>query len=276
MPTIEELQNEIIAAKDNEPELSGLTSNSPVAIWQLWTYVFGVSSWNLQKKHDLHKQEVAGIISAGKAHTANWYAEMALKFQYGHTLVQDKDYYDNTGLSQAAIDAAKIVKYAVAKEVRKGVMLKVAKVVAGELAPLSTPELNAFVAYMNRVKDAGIFIYPKNAPADSFKLEIDIFYDPLVLDSTGARLDGTSATPVKDAINAYLKNLRFNGTYVNEFLIDALQKVDGVKIPHLVSAEAKYALFPFAPIDVEYVPDSGYLRFDNPTDLTINYYAHAF
>ena len=36
--SIEQINNEIIKAKESEPALAGLTSTSKVAIWRLWAY----------------------------------------------------------------------------------------------------------------------------------------------------------------------------------------------------------------------------------------------
>ena len=37
--SIEQINNEIIKAKESEPALVGLTSTSKVAIWRLWAYI---------------------------------------------------------------------------------------------------------------------------------------------------------------------------------------------------------------------------------------------
>ncbi len=102
-----------------------------------------------------------------------------------------------------------------------------------------------------------------------------VYYDPLVLSSTGARLDGSDNEPVKTAIKKYLENLPFNGTYVLAYHIDFVQKIDGVIIPHIVSAAARYGTLDFNSINVLYEPDAGYLRFATDSDLQIEYIAHS-
>ncbi len=272
--TIADIQASIIAAKNAQPALAALSSPSAVAVWRLWTYVTAVCHWTLEKLFDLHLAEVKDIISKEKAHREQWYAMMALRFQYGHTLVPDKDYYDNAGISDAQVELAKIVKYSAVEKVMKGLRIKVAKVVNGELAPLSTGELAALKAYFDRVGDGGVRLYFASATADSLKLHLTVYYDALVLDGSGARLDGAAATPVKDAITTFLKVQPFNGLFVVAQLIDALQRVGGVLIPHPVSVQARYGALPYTSTPVEYLPDAGYLRILNPSDLTTDYVPH--
>lgn len=275
--SIEEIQNEIIAAKEAQPALAALNSTSKVSIWRLWTYVFAAASWTQQKKQDMHKAEVLDIIENQSAHRVSWYKEKALAFQMGHALIPDSDQYDNTGLTESEIDAARVVKFADAEEVYdifgnvKGITIKVARLVAGDLAPLTDVQMAAFMIYWKRVKDAGVNVYGRTSVADKLRTELTIYYDPLVLSSTGERLDGTDSTPVQDSLDNYLKNtLNFNGEFVTLDMVEALKTVEGVVIPHVESIEAKFVDLDFTPIPVRYPPDSGYLRIE-PSDLTINW-----
>jgi hypothetical protein len=156
------------------------------------------------------------------------------------------------------------------------VRLKVAKIVSGALVPLSSGELTALTAYMGRVKDAGVRLQVTSGNPDNLHLTVAIFYDPLVLDSGGRRLDGTSTTPVKDAIKAFLSNLPFNGLFVLNNLIAALQAVDGVRIGDVVSAQANYGITSYVTIAYEYLPDAGYMALDETWfDAHVSYTAHV-
>jgi len=273
--TIAQIQQQIIDAKNADSNLSALSSTSAVAIWRLWTYIVAVAIWALEKLFDLFKADVNTLIASGKPHTLRWYALKAKLFQFGYSLFPDEDFYDNTGIDEATITAAQVVKYAAAVEVVKGVRIKVAGETAGDLAPLTTPQLDALKTYMGRIKDAGVKLYYTNSVADSLKLEYDIYYDPLILDATGQRLDGINNTPVQDAIDEYLKeDMTFNGLFLPVKLTDKLQAVEGVVIPHLVLAQSQYGLFPFLSVGVQYQPDAGYLRLANPSDLTLNFLPH--
>lgn len=273
--TIATIQAAILAEKNAQAALSTLNSTSSTAIWRLWVYVIAVSIWALENLFDLFKSDVNYLIAQEKPHTLKWYATMSLRFQSGFSLVADETYFNNGAATDAVIEASKVVKYAAVSEVTKGLRIKVATETGGDLAQLGAPELAAFVVYMNRIKDAGVRLYIGSQAPDSLRQTLNIFYDPLLLDNTGKRLDGTNDTPVQDAVNAYLKNLPFNGLFVHAKYIDALQQVDGVVIPEIVSSEARYGALAFSPIVTEYAPDAGYLRVVSPSDLTLNFIAHA-
>lgn len=269
--TITGIQNEIIAQVQANATLAPLlTSTSKVAIWRLTTYVVAVCIWTLETLFDIHVADVNETISKLKPHSLRWYAGKALAFQYGYNLVDDADYYDNTGIDDTTITASKVVDYAAVVEQERGLRIKVAKDNGTDLTALTSPELNAFKEYMKRIKDAGVRLNITSGPADGLRITIDLYYNPLVLNSAGGRLDGVVAQPVQDAVKTYLKNLPFNGVFVLQSLVDVLQLVDGVKIAHIVSAQAQYGALPYQSFYVKYLPDSGYLRFVNPGDITVN------
>jgi hypothetical protein len=271
--TIAQIQQSIKDAKTADPTLSGLTSTSMVSMWQLWTYIVAVCQWTLETLFDAHKNEVSDIIATQKPHTLQWYVVMSKKFQYGVTLPPDTDEYSIVPPPDPTV---LVVQYAAAVELAGLVRIKVARIAGSVLAPLTGLQLTAFSAYMNRVKDAGVRLQLTSGPPDNLQLALNIFYDPLVLDSAGARLDGTSATPVKTAVNNFLEHLPFNGLFVLNFLIEALQAIDGVRIGHVSGAQAHYGFTSYVPIPVEYVPDAGYMALDEAYfDTHITYTAHG-
>jgi len=274
--TISQIQQSIIDAKNADPVLSLLlTSTSNVAIWTLWTYIVAVCQWTLENLFDQHVAEVDNIIATMKPHTLQWYATMAKAFQFGYSLPADSDTYDNTGIDPSVIATSQVVNYAAATELPKTLRIKVATTTAGALAPLSGTQLTAFTAYMNVIKDAGVRLQITSGNPDSLRLSIDVYYDALVLDNTGARLDGTENTPVQDAINTFLQNLPFNGLFVVNYLVAYLNAVSGVVNADVKLVQANFGALPYTAIDPEYQPDAGYLRIINPSDLTINFIAHA-
>lgn len=270
--TITEIQDDIIGRITATAGLADLNSSSKVAIWRLWTYVVAVTVWALENLFDLHKSEVNTLINEKAPHSLRWYANKAKDYQHGSELVHEEDYYDNTGLSEDEVAKKKIIAYSAVIEQEKGLRLKVARIVDGDLDALLPVQLKGFEEYMNRIKDAGVNpLIIESRPADSLKLTLNIYYNPLVLDKTGARLDGTDPAPVRKKVREYLKNLPFNGTMVLAYLVDALQQVDGVVIPHIDQAEARYGEVPYKAFDVKYYPDAGYLRILNNDDLQITY-----
>jgi hypothetical protein len=269
--TIAQIQAAIIAAKEADSNLSGLTSTSRVAMWRLWTYIVAVCQWTLEVLYDQHKQEVKDIIALQRPHTRQWYAAKAKAYQHGMALPADSDAY-------AVIDESlQIVKQASPVETPDAVnaiRLKVAKEVGGDLGPLSTPELDGFKGYMALCKDAGVRLIVTSGVADDLRTQLMIYYNPLILDAAGARLDGTAATPVKDAIKSFLKNdVPFDGLFLPNKLRDAMENVEGVVIAELVYTICRFGTNPYLPVLSEYNPDAGYLRlddawFDTNTDYT--------
>lgn len=261
------IQQEMI---DNLTANGIAVSGSRTSLRRLWTYVISFCIWVHEQLFDAHKDELNAIIDAQKSHTLKWYQSVALEFQYGQNLIPETGKYANTGMDEAEIEAQKIVEVASVTEIDGKLRIKVARLVDGELEPLTEQQLLSFSTYIDNKKDAGVKIVKDSLPPDALKLEIDIFYNALVLSSTGARIDGTSETPVPDAISLFLKNLPFNGEYANTRLVDVMQKIDGVVLPVIKTSQAKYGLYPFSVIDERYIPDAGYLRVAE-ADLTINY-----
>jgi len=242
---------------------------SAVSIENILFSVIAICLWTLEKLFDLHKEEVLTIIKEMKPHSLRWYANKAKAFQYGDELREDEDFYDNTGKTSEQVAYSKIVAYAAVVEQDRGLRIKVAKTNGNQLAPLTqglvgegSNELQAFKEYMKRIKDAGVRLLITTGEADKLKLKLKVFYNPLILNVNGQRLDGTDSEPVQNAVRNYLKNLPFNGYVVQAYLIDALQKVEGVVVPVIQQIETKYGDLDFTQMDEIYNPDAGYMVID--------------
>ncbi|WP_165044641.1 nucleotidyltransferase [Dysgonomonas sp. ZJ709] len=243
---------------------------SPSSLEATLFYHVASAIWTLEKLFDLHRIEVNNIIGNLKPGTTRWYANMVRSFQFGFNLLPDSDQFDNTGRTDQEITQSKIVAHSAVVERDKKLIIKTAKSNGSDLEPLSKDEKTALDEFIERFRYAGVDVESISEKADQLKLALDIYYNPLVLNSQGHRLDGTSMTPVGDAVRAYLRILPFNGELVLAFLTDALQQVDGVVIPHVVSAWYKYGALDWLNISVKYQPYSGYLRIDD-ANLIINY-----
>ncbi|MGV4333172.1 nucleotidyltransferase, partial [Ornithobacterium rhinotracheale] len=93
--SIEEIQQQIYQEKANHEELNELNSTSKTALWRLWIYIVSVAIWSLEKIFDLHRAEIDERLRQLKPHTARWYRNKALAFQYGFDLLEDGDKYNN-------------------------------------------------------------------------------------------------------------------------------------------------------------------------------------
>lgn len=202
-----------------------------------------------------------------------WYRTMALAFQYGFDLVQDKDYFDNSNATEEQIEQSKIIKYAAVTEPETPatVILKIAGETGGELAPLTEPQRDAFIAYVKEFKPPGLDVNVINYLPDLLYIDLTIYRDALVLDENGMSiLNGNY--PVNDAINEFMKELPFNGEFTRQSFVDKLQLVKGVRIAHINNIESAW-IDPNvndygAPISipVKKIAESGYFKvanFDN-------------
>ena len=272
--TIQEIQELIYQAKTQEPALNELNSTSKVAIWRLWVYIIAVAIWSLEKLFDLHRTDIDKRLTELKPHTARWYRSKALAFQYGFDLLPDSDKFNNQGHNEEQIEASKIVKYsAVVESLNEGrLIVKIATETGDTLQPITEGQKRSFEAYLQEIKDAGVRLSVVNYEPDVLHLQMKIVYDPLVLDSNGKSITH-AFNPVERMIKEYLKRLPFNGELVLAHLIDALQQVEGVKIPHLVLARSKHIgtngnYGDFEVIEISKIPTAGYFTIDNFDDIT--------
>lgn len=273
--TIKQIQDEIIAAKNASPGLAGLTSASATAIWRLWTYIVAVAIYTLEVLFDTHMEEISTLVARQKPHTLRWYQQKALDFQYGSELPEGEDEYNNENLTPDEIEVQKVVAAAAAVESQTALLIKVVRDVNDELVPLSGDQYNAIHAYFLEIKDAGIPLELISTDPDKLQLDLEVLYDPQILNDQGERVDGTNSNPLKDAINQYLRNLQFNGRFVLAHLVDAMQAVEGVNIPTVLSCRAARFDNPnFSNVTVMYDPYSGSMRiYDYASDVTVTWIA---
>ena len=267
--TIQEINESIINNIRSREELDGLTSGSAAAIWRMIVYVVAVAIAAFENMNDAFRAEIQELVSQLRPHTLRWYQQKALDFQLGFDLVDGDVVYDNTGIDPDIVFDSKIVEYASVSERGTTLVIKVAQ---GTIRPLSASELEAFTAYINEIKDAGIRIEIISVPADVIRGEIDIYYDPTILDSLGRRLDGTFPNPALAAIQGYTQNIRFNGQFFTSFMGDSLQAVDGVEAYYVRRLEIARDGDPnYVTVEATHSPFSGFVRVDQDSDIQFNY-----
>lgn len=272
--SVEIIYQDLLNKKQADNRLDVLDSTSKTAIWRLWLYIMAYASFVLETLFDVHKSEVFDALNELKPHTKRWYRNKSTAFQYGFDLYEDTDVFKNTGYSDKQIANSKIIKYAAVTEAinESRLIIKIAtENAAQELAPIQPNEKQSFDAYIEEIRDAGVKISVINYPPDILRLEIDIYYDPLVLDSNGVKIisgTGSGTKPVETSLKQFMKELKFDGELQLASLVDKLQITDGVIIPHLKVASSKW-LNPdgtpgvFENIAVSKVPVSGYFTIEN-------------
>lgn len=269
--TTNEIFEAILTEKANEPALSELTNNSQTSRWRLFAYIVAKFHNLIELLFDKHKIEVTTIVDQERMGKLGWYVKKALLYQYGRSLLAETDGYNNSSLTDADIEHERVVKYASATEDDEGrVVVRVAKGEVGSLEPLRRIERMGLQEYFNVIRPAGVRVLTISIAADLLKLIIDVQYDALLLDDHGQRLDGSSNTPVKDAINDYLSSIEFCGEYSNMALQDAIQDVEGCTIVDIRASFSKYSNFDFVAISSRYKPYAGFMKFSE-IDSLINY-----
>lgn len=260
-------------------------TNSIVSQWRKLIYAVALAAFFIESLLEEAISRMETLIASQRVHKISWYQEQALRFQYGMA-TDNNGYYDNSAIDSAAVAAMKVFKYAaITRTVQQGAIILRCKVAgedgAGNLIQNSALEIAAGQIFMNDNSDAGTNLILTSGPGDDLKVVLDIYFDPQVLDTDGKRLDGTNDTPVIEATQKFLKNIDFNDTYIKAFHVDALQQVDGVKIPVVKEASSKYGIHNYTTTDISNagvidqlrVADSGYFKLDLSA-LEVNYIAY--
>ncbi|REH00262.1 nucleotidyltransferase [Flavobacterium aquicola] len=258
----------------NEVLSEYLNSNSIYAIYRLFTFIIAYALWVFENILDNHFFEINDKLANQKAGTLPWYRAMALRFQYGFDLVQDKDYFDNDYANTEQIENSKIIKYCAVNEATDSsrVIIKIAGEVDGVLSDFTDPaQVEAIEAYFEEIKVAGTKITIINYKADKLFLNLRIKRDALILTDTGmSKLNGNY--PINEALQEFMKELKFNGELQLSALIDKIQLVPGVLDATILSAESSWIepeLDGYGipqPIFISKVAESGYFKivtFDN-------------
>lgn len=251
---ITDIQNEIIAAKNADANLSTLNSASQSAIWRLWSFIVATVQVILEQLWDAFRVEIETKIQNGVWGTLPWFVDTAKKFQNGDAVEQ---LVDNQPYS--VVDVSKrIVTLASVTESGNILNLKVAKGTPASPTALSGPELTAFTTYIGKMKPAGVVVNTISLNADQFRITADVYYD-------GQYTLATIQTAVQTAIENFLFAIPFDGVFYKNKLTDAIDSVTGV-----VNIDQDTAVMRAVQganntlIGTKYQTIAGYLRIDVP------------
>jgi hypothetical protein len=270
--SIETIYNSIVAEKETFPQLNELAppndtaqtllddvqSPSKVADWRLWCWVVAVCTWVLETLFDRHKAELEVIAAAAVAGTLPWYGATTLEWQYGDLQVwndQAKRWeYPVINL------ANRLAKRSSARAGNGVIFIKAAKEGAmtplgPELEPLTPAEYISLTAFWEQNRFAGDILSITSLNPDGITGAIDVYYD--------AVLDVPTLTDnLQLAAAKYLAAIPFDGTFVKDSLVDALQKVPGVRYTQVQSLNG-IAGASSTPITTTYEAASGYFAVAN-------------
>jgi hypothetical protein len=242
----------MVDQKNAESALSGLTSTSSVAIWNLIFFICAVAIKVIEDLYDVLEADVEERKLEIPTGVLKWYAAESLVFQFGDSLVFQDSFVDENGttvtlqgkaLVYPIIDLDKrVVDLAASDEVGGLLTIKVATITASVAGPLSASELAAFEDYWNEKRFAGTPITFISDDPDLIKAEYLVTYDAEVLDSTGTLLSDGVTKPVEDAIDAFLQTFQtenFNGSMQVVKLTNAIMDATGVLNAVATNIEAR-------------------------------------
>jgi hypothetical protein len=274
--TIAEIQNEMIAAKEAESSLSGLTSTSQTAIWNLIFYICAVSIKFLEDLFDVLEADVEARRLEIPVGVLRWYASESLVYQLGDELI-----FSNGRLDYAIIDTEKYVVDLAAADIVNGiVVIKAAKLVGGVAEPLSAGELSGFTQYWIEKRFAGTSISIVSQDPDLLQAYYTITVDSQLIALDGSQVGAPTVFPVEDAINEFLQSFQsenFAGVMQVMKLTDAIQAVNGVQNVVATDIQARADGGSFADIlavpSQSYTAVAGYMAIDAsfPLSTTLTY-----
>ena len=220
--TIAQIQAQIIATKQAQPELAGLTSTSKRAIWNLWTFVIATCIGIFEQLLDSFLTNVETQVNAIAGASILWLQAKMFQFQYDATIPQVVQLI-NTVPQYPVVDATKqiITACSVTSSLSNQVTIKVAK--SNPYVALVSAELTAAQSYINTIGAAGISYTVISLNPDKLYVQASIYYQ--------GQYSTVIQQNVIDAINSFLQNLsitNFNGSMKISDLEGVIRNVAGV------------------------------------------------
>ena len=200
-------------------------SFSSVSLESIMFFIVAACCHVLEVVFEEYVKVVDDKVSMAVVASVPWYYKMAKAFQYGDSLVLNED---TQQYGYAAIHEGKqVVKYAAVRDRGTSVQILVSGEKDGKPVALSNSVLTVFKEYMNRVKVAGVVLSIRSKNADKMVIMAKVYVDSLVINSDGTLISDGSK-PVEEAINAYLANIVYGGTFNKTKLTNAILGVEGV------------------------------------------------
>ena len=198
---------------------------SAVSLENLLFYIVAACHYVLESIFEKFTQDVEQKISRAVVASIPWYFDKAKAFQYGDALVLNPRTF---GYEYAKIDTLKqLVKYVAVRDRGASIEMLVSTEQNGKPTPLSDEVLTAFKHYINAIKIAGVVINVRTRKADELSIAVKVVVDPLKINRTGVDI-ASSEKVVEHAIENYLADIVYGGTFNKTKLVDAIQRVDGV------------------------------------------------
>lgn len=198
---------------------------SAVSLENLLFYIVAACHYVLESIFEKFTQDVEQKISRAVVASIPWYFDKAKAFQYGDALVLNPRTF---GYEYAKVDTSKQrVKYVAVRDRGASIEMLVSTEQDGKPTPLSDDILTAFKHYINAIKIAGVVINVRTRKADELSIAVKVVVDPLKINRQGVDI-ASSEKVVEHAIENYLADIVYGGTFNKTKLVDAIQRVDGV------------------------------------------------
>lgn len=257
---IGELYTIITDEVNADADLSGLTSTSKTAEFNLWKYIWAAMAWIQESIWEERQAAIQTVVDDGIPGTDRWLQKELLKFQYGDTLQFDNataKYFYNP-----VTPANQIIKRCAVFSNGGLTQIKVAKEDGGgNPVALSAPELSAFAAYVHQIQWAGSNLAaPVSLASDKLNAPMTIYYNGTI------GIDVIKPL-VEAAWLAYLEDLPFNGEYKVTAHQDKIQQVANVNDVVPGSIQAKADAGAYGTVNRVYYPVSGYIEKDGAIDF---------
>ena len=220
------------AEQANQTALSGLNSPSNSAIYTLWKYIVATQMYLQETLWDIFKADLETISDKAIIGSDKWLQDRVMKFQYDAVTPQVVEVQSDFSVNYTTVDTTKqiITRASVKTSASRTVNVKVAK----EEPPvaLTVGELASLQSYLNNTGDgtyagrgvgigfAGVRYIASSLASDKLYLDATIYYN--------GQYTNVISDTVIEAINNYLANIPFDGTFKLSALVDNIQAVIGV------------------------------------------------
>lgn len=203
-----------------QPDLVALNSPSQTSVYTLWKFITSTVINYVEQLMDFYKAEIETIIKSAPVGSNEWLKSQMFLFQYDATTPQVLQVDSNFAVNYVTTDATKrlITRCSVKTATNQTVFIKVAK--SEPPVALTPTELTSVDGYVNDKAFAGVKYIVNSYTSDKLFLDAEIFYD--------GQYSAVIQANVLSAINTYLSNIDFDGTFRVNKLVDAIQGVIGV------------------------------------------------
>jgi len=199
---------------------------SRVSFESVLTYIVASAIYLYESIVSAKSDEIESQIASKYPFSIPWYSDIALAFQLGDSLLFDETTYK---FNYPAIDSTKqIIKFTTIRQrqVEGVTKLQVFATKANKTA-LTSDELAAFSSYMTQVGAAGTHFQFISLNPDQLIINLTVYFNPQVLNSTGVSLsDGSKSVDL--AIANYLNGIKYGGAFNRTKQTDAIQLAAGV------------------------------------------------